>query len=104
MFLLLNKLLQLDLGNLVTDDAGNMYMKDNETGQYVPVSATEQGGQVVIQPSENFTQEPQVMQEEQDQLVAQIVDAGEPAPGGTFNSILKLYLNYYCSYFMIIIQ
>jgi len=58
-------------------------MKDNETGQYVPVSATEQGGQVVIQPSEGYTQEPQVMQEEQDQLVAQIVDAGEPAPGGS---------------------
>ncbi|XP_060872505.1 uncharacterized protein LOC132946497 isoform X2 [Metopolophium dirhodum] len=73
---------QLDLGNLVTDDAGNMYMKDNETGQYVPVSATEQGGQVVIQTNENFTQEPQVMQEDPDQLVAQIVDAGEPTPGG----------------------
>ncbi|XP_026806564.1 uncharacterized protein LOC113549452 isoform X3 [Rhopalosiphum maidis] len=73
---------QLDLGNLVTDDAGNMYMKDNETGQYVPVSATEQGGQVVIQTNENFTQEPQVIQEESDQLVAQIVDAGEPTPGG----------------------
>ncbi|XP_050439895.1 uncharacterized protein LOC126845274 isoform X2 [Adelges cooleyi] len=74
---------QIDLGNLVTDDAGNMYMKDNETGQYVPVSATEQGGQVVIQPSENFSQEPpQLVQEDQDQLVAQIVDAGEPAPGG----------------------
>ncbi|VVC32099.1 Hypothetical protein CINCED_3A005401 [Cinara cedri] len=73
---------QLDLGNLVTDDAGNMYIKDNETGQYVPVSATEQGGQVVIQPSETYAQEPQVMQEEQDQLVAQIVDAGEPTPGG----------------------
>lgn len=61
-----------------------MYIKDNETGQYVPVSATEQGGQVVIQPSETYTQEPQVMQEEQDQLVAQIVDAGEPTPGGMF--------------------
>ncbi|XP_050532347.1 uncharacterized protein LOC126900559 isoform X2 [Daktulosphaira vitifoliae] len=73
---------QIDLGNLVTDEAGNMYMKDNETGQYVPVSATEQGGQVVIQPSENFAQEPQLVQEDQDQLVAQIVDAGEPAPGG----------------------
>lgn len=59
-----------------------MYIKDNETGQYVPVSATEQGGQVVIQPNESFTQEPQVMHEEPDQLVAQIVDAGEPAPGG----------------------
>jgi len=57
-------------------------MKDNETGQYVPVSATEQGGQVVIQPNENFTQEPPIMQDDQDQLVAQIVDAGEPAPGG----------------------
>jgi len=58
-------------------------MKDNETGQYVPVSATEQGGQVVIQTNENFTQEPpQVMQEDSDQLVAQIVDAGEPNPGG----------------------
>lgn len=68
----------------MTDDAGNMYMKDNETGQYVPVSATEQGGQVVIQTNENFTQEPQVMQEDSDQLVAQIVDAGEPTPGGTF--------------------
>lgn len=98
-FLLLNKLFQLDLGNLVTDDAGNMYMKDNETGQYVPVSATEQGGQVVIQPSENFTQEPQVMQEEQDQLVAQIVDAGEPTPGGMFNYILKWYLNYFFQFY-----
>lgn len=76
-----------------------MYMKDNETGQYVPVSATEQGGQVVIQPSENFVQEPQVMQEDQDQLVAQIVDAGMPAPGGTlflyyFKKILNLKTNY----------
>lgn len=71
----------------MTDDAGNMYMKDNETGQYVPVSATEQGGQVVIQTNENFTQEPtQVIQEESDQLVAQIVDAGEPTPGGMFYS------------------
>jgi len=71
---------------LVTDDAGNMYIKDNETGQYVPVSATEQGGQVVIQPSESFTQQPQVViQDEQDQqLVAQIVDAGEPTPGGAY--------------------
>lgn len=66
-------------------------MKDNETGQYVPVSATEQGGQVVIQPSENFVQEPQVMQEDQDQLVAQIVDAGEPAPGGMFYLVLFKY-------------
>jgi len=83
---------QLDLGNLVTDDAGNMYIKDNETGQYVPVSATEQGGQVVIQPSENYAQEPQVMQEDQDQLVAQIIDAGEPAPGGMFHFILVFFL------------
>lgn len=67
-------------------------MKDNETGQYVPVSATEQGGQVVIQPSENFTQEPQVIQEDQDQLVAQIVDAGEPTPGGKIFFFLKLKL------------
>lgn len=66
-------------------------MKDNETGQYVPVSATEQGGQVVIQPSENFAQEPQVMQEETDQLVAQIVDAGEPAPGGMYYLKIKYY-------------
>lgn len=77
---------------MVTDDAGNMYIKDNETGQYVPVSATEQGGQVVIQPNENFAQEPQVMQEDQDQLVAQIVDAGEPAPGGMFHFILVIFL------------
>jgi len=63
-------------------------MKDNETGQYVPVSATEQGGQVVIQTNENFTQEPQVMQEDPDQLVAQIVDAGEPTPGGMFYSFV----------------
>jgi len=80
------------LGNLVTDDAGNMYMKDNETGQYVPVSATEQGGQVVIQTNENFTQEPQVMQEDPDQLVAQIVDAGEPTPGGMSYSFVFINL------------
>lgn len=78
---------------MVTDDAGNMYMKDNETGQYVPVSATEQGGQVVIQPSENFSQEPpQLVQEDQDQLVAQIVDAGEPAPGGKFLFISIVFI------------
>jgi len=76
----------------VTDDAGNMYMKDNETGQYVPVSATEQGGQVIIQTNENFTQEPQVMQEDPDQLVAQIVDAGAPTPGGMF---FLLYIRIY---------
>lgn len=74
----------------MTDDAGNMYMKDNETGQYVPVSATEQGGQVVIQTNENFVQEPQVIQEESDQLVAQIVDAGEPNPAGMFYSFFEL--------------
>lgn len=74
----------------MTDDAGNMYMKDNETGQYVPVSATEQGGQVVIQTNENFVQEPQVIQEETDQLVAQIVDAGEPNPTGMFCSFFEL--------------
>lgn len=66
-----------------------MYIKDNETGQYVSVSATEHGGQVVIQPSDAYAQEPQVIQEEHDQLVAQIVDAGEPTPGGMF------YLTFY---------
>lgn len=75
----------------MTDDAGNMYMKDNETGQYVPVSATEQGGQVVIQTNENFVQEPQVIQDDTDQqLVAQIVDAGEPNPTGMFYSFFFL--------------
>lgn len=62
-----------------------MYIKDNETGQYVPVSATEQGGQVVIQPSENYTPQSQVvLQDDNEQLVAHIVDAGEPTPGGMF--------------------
>lgn len=79
-------------------------MKDNETGQYVPVSATEQGGQVVIQPNENFAQEPQVMQDDQDQMVAQIVDAGEPNPGGMFYTIIFGYLSLVLILILIILK
>jgi len=64
-----------------------MYLKDNETGQYVPVSATEQGGQVVIQQSENYTPQLQqvIIQDDQNQqLVAHIVDPGTPNPTGMF--------------------
>lgn len=69
-------------------------MKDNETGQYVPVSTSEDGSQVLIQAGEHFAQEPQVMQEDQgDQLVAQIVDAGEPAPGGMSHPTLILIIH-----------
>lgn len=78
-----NKSFQFDLKTLATDEEGNVYMIDNETGQYFPVFATEQEGQVVLQLSKSHTQEPQVMHEQQPEpLIVQIVGAGEPAPGG----------------------